>query len=81
MEPSKDSHQSEQQQRERRSRQAVQLLICCVIGFTCFLGAYMRIPVLPLLASGIGANTTQIGLINAAFMLSAGSLPASYRTG
>lgn len=74
MEPSKDSHQSEQQHRERRSRQAIQLLICCVIGFTCFLGAYMRIPVLPLLASGIGASTTQIGLINAAFMLSAGLL-------
>lgn len=55
-------------------RQAVQLLICCLIGFTCFLGAYMRIPVLPLLASDIGASTAEIGLINAAFMLSAGLL-------
>jgi MFS family permease len=55
-------------------RQAAQVLICCAIGFVCFLGAYMRIPVLPLLASGIGASTTQIGLINAAFMLSAGLL-------
>ena len=71
---SKDSHHSERQHGERRARQAIRLLVCCVIGFTCFLGAYMRIPVLPLLASGIGASTTQIGLINAAFMLSAGLL-------
>jgi len=55
-------------------RQTIQVLACCVIGFICFLGAYMRIPVLPLLASSIGASTTQIGLINAAFMLSAGVL-------
>ncbi len=53
---------------------AVQVLICCVIGLTCFLGVYMRIPVLPLFAAGLGAGTTQIGLINAAFMLSAGLL-------
>ncbi|MBJ6750577.1 MFS transporter [Geomonas anaerohicana] len=55
-------------------RQSIQVLACCVIGFICFLGAYMRIPVLPLLASSIGAGTAQIGLINAAFMLSAGIL-------
>lgn len=55
-------------------RHAVQVLICCAIGLTCFLGAYMRIPVLPLFAAGLGADTTQIGLINAAFMLSAGLL-------
>ncbi|QXE87655.1 MFS transporter [Geomonas nitrogeniifigens] len=55
-------------------RQSIQVLTCCVIGFICFLGAYMRIPVLPLLASSIGAGTAQIGLINAAFMLSAGIL-------
>lgn len=67
------THHETHHDRQRR-RQAVQLLICCVIGFTCFLGAYMRIPVLPLLASGIGASTAQIGLINAAFMLSAGLL-------
>ena len=53
-------------------RHTVQVLACCLIGFICFLGAYMRIPVLPLLASSIGAGTAQIGLINAAFMLSAG---------
>lgn len=52
----------------------IQLLICCAIGLTCFLGVYMRIPVLPLFAAELGAGTTQIGLINAAFMLSAGLL-------
>lgn len=50
------------------------LLICCAIGFVCFLGAYMRVPVLPLFAAEIGASTTQVGLINASFMLSAGLL-------
>ncbi len=51
-----------------------QLLICCGIGFLCFFGAYMRIPVLPLFAASLGADTAQVGLINAAFMLSAGLL-------
>ncbi|QXE92960.1 MFS transporter [Geomonas subterranea] len=63
-----------EQYRTPGHRQSVQVLTCCVIGFICFLGAYMRIPVLPLLASSIGAGTAQIGLINAAFMLSAGIL-------
>jgi len=53
---------------------AAQVLVCCAIGLTCFLGAYLRIPVLPLFAAGLGAGTTEIGLINAAFMLSAGLL-------
>jgi len=51
-----------------------QLLFCCVIGFACFFGAYMRIPVLPLFALSLGAGTAQVGMINAAFMLSAGLL-------
>lgn len=50
------------------------LFCCCVIGFTCFFGAYMRIPVLPLFAVSLGAGTAQVGMINAAFMLSAGLL-------
>ena len=50
------------------------LLFCCVIGFVCFFGAYMRIPVLPLFALSLGAGTAQVGMINAAFMLSAGLL-------
>lgn len=56
------------------SRHARQLLACCAIGFVCFFGSYMRIPVLPLFAAGLGATTAQVGLINAAFMLSAGLL-------
>ena len=80
-------HQTEQNgsaahfsKRERRSGardsggHASRVLICCAIGLTCFLGAYMRMPVLPLFAAELGAGTTQIGLINAAFMLSAGLL-------
>ena len=51
-----------------------QLLVCCGIGFLCFFGAYMRIPVMPLFAASLGANTSEVGMINAAFMLSAGVL-------
>lgn len=50
------------------------LLICCTIGAICFFGAYMRIPVLPLYAASLGAGAAQVGMINAAFMLSAGLL-------
>src|SRR6185369_6200065 len=50
------------------------LLICCTIGAVCFFGAYMRIPVLPLYAASLGADAIQVGMINAAFMLSAGLL-------
>jgi MFS family permease len=53
---------------------ARQVLICCGIGLVCFFGAYMRIPVLPLFAASLGAGTAQVGMINAAFMLSAGLL-------
>ncbi len=53
---------------------ARQVLICCAIGLVCFFGAYMRIPVLPLFAASLGAGTAQVGMINAAFMLSAGLL-------
>ncbi|ACH40167.1 membrane protein, major facilitator superfamily [Citrifermentans bemidjiense Bem] len=74
MSDSATDNQPHEQHQTPGERQAAQVLICCAIGFVCFLGAYMRIPVLPLLASGIGASTTQIGLINAAFMLSAGLL-------
>lgn len=74
MSDSATDNQPHEQHQNTGARQAAQVLICCAIGFVCFLGAYMRIPVLPLMASGIGASTTQIGLINAAFMLSAGLL-------
>lgn len=54
------------------------LLTACIISFVCFLGAYMRIPIVPLLATSLGADTVQVGMINGAFMLMAGvlSIPA-----
>jgi MFS family permease len=57
---------------------AAQLLICCAVGFACFFGSYLRIPVVPLYAAGLGASTSQVGAINAAFMFMAGllSIPA-----
>ncbi len=59
-------------------RPARALLILCAIGFTGFFASYLRIPVLPLLAAALGGNPGQVGIINAAFMLSAGllSIPA-----
>ena len=50
------------------------LLTVCTISFFCFFGSYMRIPVVPLLASSLGADTVQVGMINGAFMLMAGAL-------
>lgn len=50
------------------------LLTACIISFTCFLGSYMRIPIVPLFATTLGADTVQVGMINAAFMLMAGVL-------
>jgi DHA1 family multidrug resistance protein-like MFS transporter len=50
------------------------LLTACVISFVCFLGSYMRVPIVPLLATSLGADTVQVGLINGAFMLMAGAL-------
>ncbi|TLM67175.1 MAG: MFS transporter [Deltaproteobacteria bacterium] len=50
------------------------LLICCLVSFACFLGSYLRIPVVPLYAAGLGATTAEVGAINAAFMLMAGLL-------
>ncbi len=50
------------------------LFICCGIAFTAYLGSYMRIPVVPLFARSLGASTTEVGIINAAFLLMAGLL-------
>lgn len=50
------------------------LLMACIISFVCFFGSYMRIPVVPLFAASLGADSVQVGLINAAFMLMAGAL-------
>lgn len=50
------------------------LLTACFISFVCFFGSYMRIPIVPLFATSLGADTVQVGMINGAFMLMAGSL-------
>ncbi|HEY6008427.1 MAG TPA: MFS transporter [Geobacteraceae bacterium] len=50
------------------------LLTACIISFVCFFGSYMRIPIVPLFATSLGADTVQVGMINGAFMLMAGSL-------
>ncbi len=53
------------------------LSICCGVAFCAYLGSYMRLPVVPLYARVIGADTVQVGIINSAFLLIAGimSLP------
>lgn len=53
------------------------LIICCAVVLGCYFGTYMRLPVVPLFARSLGADTVRIGLINAAFLLTAGlfSLP------
>lgn len=50
------------------------LCISCVVVFGCYFGTYMRLPVVPLYAVSLGADTVQVGLINAAFLLMAGLL-------
>lgn len=50
------------------------MLTVCTISFVCFFGSYMRIPIVPLLATSLGADTAEVGMINGAFMLVAGAL-------
>jgi MFS family permease len=50
------------------------LPVVCAISFFCFLGSYMRIPIVPLFAASLGADAVRIGFINAAFTLAAGAL-------
>jgi len=50
------------------------LFICCGVAFSGYLGSYMRLPVIPLYAGSIGADTVQVGIINSAFLLMAGIL-------
>lgn len=47
------------------------LLTACAISFVCFFGSYMRIPIVPLFATSLGADNVQVGMINGAFMLKA----------
>lgn len=67
-----DDAQSEQQAFTRL------LTICCLVTFGCYFAISMRLPVVPLYASGLGIGTSRIGAINAAFYLMAGilALPA-----
>ena len=53
------------------------LFIFCGIAFCGYIGSHMRLPVVPLYARSIGADTVQVGIINSAFLLIAGimSLP------
>ena len=50
------------------------LFICCGFAFCGYLGSNMRLPVVPLYARSIGADTVQVGIINSAFLLMAGIL-------
>ena len=50
------------------------LCICCGIVLGCYFGTYMRFPVVPLFAQSLGADTALVGVINAAFLLTAGAL-------
>ncbi|HVO68284.1 MAG TPA: MFS transporter [Syntrophales bacterium] len=50
------------------------LVACCAVCFACYFGSYMRIPVVPLFARSIGADTFHVGLINSSFLLMAGLL-------
>lgn len=58
----------------REHRAGKLLVIACTISFVCFFGSYMRIPIVPLFATSLGADAAQVGLINSAFMLMAGAL-------
>lgn len=58
----------------RRNSTGGLLLTACIISFVCFFGSYMRIPIVPLFATSLGADTMQVGMINGAFMLMAGAL-------
>jgi DHA1 family multidrug resistance protein-like MFS transporter len=50
------------------------LLTACIISFVSFFASYMRIPIVPLFAASLGADTVQVGMINGSFMLMAGVL-------
>ncbi len=50
------------------------LAICCSIALASYVGSYMRIPVVPLFATSLGASAWEVGLINAAFLLMSGAL-------
>ena len=53
---------------------AMLMFIACGVAFCCYFGSYMRFPVVPLYARGLGIDTPHIGFINSAFFLMAGFL-------
>jgi len=61
-----------------RKTSIIPFLLLCLIGFIALFGSYLRMPVMPLYAASLGADSAQVGIINGAFMLTAGllSIPA-----
>ncbi|CAH2031713.1 MFS transporter [Trichlorobacter ammonificans] len=59
-------------------RYLIPFLSLCLINFVAFFSSYLRLPVMPLYAASLGADPTRVGIINGAFMLTAGllSIPA-----
>lgn len=50
------------------------VLAACALTLVLYIGAYIRLPLVPLFASELGASTVQVGMINAGFMLAAAAL-------
>ncbi|NLI81703.1 MAG: MFS transporter [Deltaproteobacteria bacterium] len=50
------------------------VLLCCLITFGSYFGSYMRMPIVPIHAKFMGADSFQVGLINSSFLLMAGLL-------
>ncbi len=53
---------------------AVSLFLACTLTFGFYTASYMRIPVVPLYAKSLGADTATVGWINSVFFLTAGCL-------
>lgn len=53
---------------------ATLIFLCCWVTFASYFGSYMRMPVVPLYAKFLGADTLQVGMINSSFLLMAGLL-------
>jgi MFS family permease len=56
------------------SSHATLIFLCCWVTFASYFGSYMRMPVVPLYAKLMGADTFQVGMINSSFLLMAGLL-------
>ncbi len=50
------------------------VLVACGLTFVLYIGTYIRLPLVPLFASELGASTVQVGMINAGFMIAAAML-------